>query len=83
MLIISGIQNTGIKKNTGILSIWRAIVRAGEMAVWSRVLAALPEVRVWFPEHKSRPLTVACDLAPGCPFLSSMDTHVSHIHTDT
>lgn len=76
MLIISGIQNTGI------LLIWRAIVRAGEMAVWSRVLAALPEVRVWFPEHKSRLLTVACDLAQDvlfCPPWTPMFTY-SHRH---
>lgn len=38
MLLISSSQNTGI------LSMWKAIMRAGEMAVWSGVLAALPEV---------------------------------------
>lgn len=76
MVIISDTQNIGI------LSIWRAIVRAGELAVWSRVLAVFPEVRVWFLEHNLGRSQWPATLAPVCPFLSSMDTHV-HIPTQT
>lgn len=75
MLVISSTPNTGI------LSMWRAIVKAGEMTVWSGVLAALPEVLVWFPEHTSGQLTTACDTSSRMPF-SVLHGH-SRFHTPT
>lgn len=76
MLIISSTQNTGI------LSLWRAIVRAGEVAVWSRVLAALPEVLFGFQNTSLGSSQWPATLAPGCPFLSSTGTR-AHIPTQT
>lgn len=76
MLIISGTPNTGA------LSMWGAIVRAGEMSVWSGVLAALPEVLVWFPEHTSGQLTAACGTSSRMPFSVLHGHSCSHTHTD-
>lgn len=77
MLIICSTQNTRI------LSLWRAIVRAREIAIWSRALAALLEVCVWFPEHKSGQLTTAYDTSSRMPFSVLHGHSCSHTHTDT